>query len=159
MIRLRDLISEQGALLGNAGNTIDLVKNVTRSSGAKRMPGTEFDGPADFDNTYTDAERVQHFLDNAKTLWNYPVDKTYMNNIISKLYDNLGKFTKYNTDEVLRLLSQVKTEAGIGYLARNFRMNGKDLYSTLEKYHMPWPMFINILQTNKFHVPTKPSDA
>jgi len=106
---------------------------------------------------YSNQEKVKHFFINAKS-WNGSVDKVFMDKIITKLKSNLGSYLSFNGDEILRLLSQIKTRSGMGYLVKNFKLDdGNNLYQALEKdKSFSWKDVINILEKN-FNLPYGPS--
>ena len=73
-----------------------------------------------------------------------------MKKIIDGLKKHLDNYWGGSEVEINRLLSQVKTKAGMGYLVRNFKLNNKNLYDSLDSYHRePWFTIAIILEKNE----------
>ena len=100
---------------------------------------------------YTSEEKMRNFFINAKTFFKGSVDEKYMNSVIEKMKKELGSFWSGNPIEFLRLLGSIKTEAGIGYLIRTFKLNNKNLFTVLSEDHrFPW---LSVYQTIKKNFP------
>ena len=156
---IKKVIKEQTLLgAGDAvrvgGRGFDLSKSTKTPSG--KTPGTEMDDNEFMDCEYTSEEKIKHFFDEAKN-WKGSVDEKYMNSIIEKMKKELGSYFTGNTNEFLRLLSQIKTEPGMGYLIRTFKLNNKDLFNTLSSdLRFPWISVVEALKRN-FELPFGPS--
>jgi hypothetical protein len=112
------------------------------------LPGPQDGFDPNTDCKYTAQEQVKIFMSEAKS-WKGSVDEKYLNNIISKMKDNIGSFFSGSRYEFLRLLGQIKTETGMGYLLRTFKLNNKNLYQTLESdYRVAWFEVRDVLKKN-----------
>ena len=156
---IKKVIKEQ-TLLGTGdavrvgGRGFDLSKSTRTPSG--KTPGTETDDGSFLDCEYTSEEKIKYFFDEAKN-WKGYVDEKYMNSIIEKMKKELGSYFTGNTNEFLRLLGQIKTKSGMGYLIRTFKLNNKNLFSILStNYKFPWISVVQILKNN-FELPYGPS--
>jgi hypothetical protein len=156
---IKKVIKEQTLLgAGDAvrvgGRGFDLSKSTKTPSG--KTPGTEMDDGSFMECEYTNEEKIKYFFDEAKT-WKGSVDEKYINLIIEKMKKELYSYFTGNTNEFLRLLSQIKTEPGMGYLIRTFKLNNKDLFNVLSSDHrFPWLSVVQVLKTN-FELPYGPS--
>ena len=156
---IKKVITEQGLvdpIIDLAKPGFEGIKGVRTPSG--RTPKVEDGTDPDFNCKYLPYEKVKHFFDEAKT-WNYSVDEVFMKKIIDGLKKHLDNYWGGGSGdlEIDRLLSQVKTKPGMGYLVRNFKLNNKNLYDSLDSYHrQPWFTIVSILEKN-FDLPYGPS--
>ena len=142
---VRRVLNEQ--IIGN------LVKppriNVTKSTpwGGKTPRTIDDDGGMPCE--YTSEEKMRNFFINAKTFFKGGVDEKYMNLVIEKMKKELGSFWSGSPIEFLRLLGSIKTEAGIGYLLRTFKLNNKNLFTVLSEDHrFPWLSVVQAIKKN-----------
>ena len=131
----------------------DVVKtsgmDVTKPTGPSgKTPQTLDDDGGLPDCEYMSEEKIRMFFIEAKQ-WKGGVDEKYMNSIIEKMKKELGSFWTGNTTEFLRLLGLIKTEAGIGYLLRTFKLNNKNLFTVLSEDHrFPWFSVVQVIKKN-----------
>lgn len=160
------LIGEQGPIIPMLSNTNVPKPNVNVSRGssfdlskgqsiAGRTPKRELDGGGS-SCLRTFNEMVKDFMTEAK-FWKGSVDEAYMNKIIQKIIDGYKRvgYTWWatNPSDVLNSFGKIKTKAGMGYLLRNFKYNGKNLYQTFETDHrFPWAVVAKILKDNGFYL-------
>lgn len=160
------LVGEQGPIIPMLSNTNVPRPNVNVSRGssfdlskgqsiAGRTPKRELDG-GDSGCLRTFQEMVKDFMSEAK-FWKGSVDEAYMNKIIQKIIDGYKRigpqwwFT--NPSDVLNSFGKIKTKPGMGYLLRNFKYNGKNLYQTFEADHrFPWAVVAKTLTDNGFYL-------
>jgi hypothetical protein len=136
------------------GRSFDLSKSTRVPSG--KTPGTEMDDNEFMDCEYTSEEKIKYFFDEAKN-WKGSVDEKYMDSIIEKMKKELGSYFTGNPKEFLRLIMQIKTTQGMGYLIRTFKLNNKDLFNTLSSdLRFPWISVVEALKRN-FELPFGPS--
>ena len=156
---IKKVITEQGLvdpIFDLAKPGFEGIKGVRTASG--RTPKVEDGVDSDLDCKFLPFEKVKHFFDEAKT-WNYSVDEVFMKKIIDGLKKHLDDYWGGGSGdlEIDRLLSQVKTKPGMGYLVRNFKLNNKNLYDSLDSYYRPtWNSIVSILEKN-FDLPYGPS--
>jgi hypothetical protein len=125
----------------------NLTKNIEAFAG--KTPRVE-DGPDTDECMKSFEQAVKDFFIEAKR-WNYNADEKYMDSLIKKMYENTGGFSQ--TRQFLDAFSKIKTQAGMGYLARNFKHDGKNFFQYLESDHrFPWIMVAKILKDNGFYV-------
>jgi hypothetical protein len=155
---VRRIIKEQTPLLSIgdqvkvSGRGFNLNKGGTPSGKSPRTTdGIEPDGCE-----YSSEEKIREFFKDAKT-WNGSVDEKYMNSIIEKMKKELGSFWTGEPREFLKLLGLIKTQAGMGYLVRTFKLDNKNLFTVLSEDHrFPWLSVVLVLK-NKFSLPYGPS--
>lgn len=147
---------EQGPItpmLSNANTPRPSINLSKTQNFSGRPPKSEVEG-GDIGCMNTFMEQVKIFMTEAK-FWKGSVDETYMNKIIKKMidgYKHVGpQWWFSNPSDVLNTFGKIKTKAGMGYLLRNFKYNGKNLFQTFETDHrFPWSTVAKILLDNGF---------
>ena len=163
---VRRVIKEQGLIMPMLGTTNAPKPNVNVSRGSSfdlskgqnftgKTPKSEIEG-GDSGCLRSFQAMVKDFMSEAK-FWKGGVDEEYMNKIIQKITDGYKRVGYYwwttNPSDVLNTFGKIKTEAGMGYLLRNFKYNGKNLYQTFETDHrFPWAVVAKILLDNGFYL-------
>jgi hypothetical protein len=138
---VKQVLKEQGPL--GSASRINLTKPTPSFSG--RPPKVELEG-GDGGCEYSPEEKVRCFFKDAKT-WTGGVDEKYMNDIIEKMKSSLSSLT--GDFEFLRLFGLIKSEAGMGYLVKNFKMNNKNLFVVLsEDKSISWIQILFVLKNN-----------
>ena len=155
---VKKVIEEQGPIVPMLSNTNVPKPRINLEKGASfsgKTPKSETEG-GDTGCLRTSQEMVKDFMSEAK-FWKGGVDEEYMNKIIQKITDGYKRVGYYwwttNPSDVLNTFGKIKTEAGMGYLLRNFKYNGKNLYQTFETDHrFPWADVAKILLDNGFYL-------